>query len=68
MKDNKKCLVCDFVDTLYAIYDYQSFDDSDVTDEEYKEAKRQFLILFKKLVNLSSLANAIHEKDLKDEA
>lgn len=72
MKDNKKCLVCDFVDVLYAIYDYQTFDDSDVTEEEYKEAKRQFLILFRKLMTLSSLtsgkANSIYEKDLKDEA
>lgn len=62
MKDNKKCLVCDFVDTLYAIYDYQTYDDSDVTDEEYKEAKRQFLILFKKLVKITK------DKDLQHEA
>lgn len=62
MKTDKKCLICDFVDTLYSIYDYQTYDDSDVTDEEYKEAKRQFLILFKKLVNITK------DKDLKDEA
>ena len=48
----KKCLVCDFVDALYAIYDYQTFEDSDVTNDEYKLAKRDFLKLFKSLVVL----------------
>lgn len=69
----KKCLVCDFVDSLYAIYDYQTYEDSDVTDEEYKLAKHDFLKLFKKLVvlvnrkdfdkDLELLKRSINEKD-----
>lgn len=72
MKD-KKCLVCDFVDALYAIYDYQTYEDSDVTDEEYKLAKHDFLKIFKKLVvlvnrkdfdkDLELLRRSINEKD-----
>lgn len=73
MKIDKKCLVCDFVDALYSIYDHHTFEDSDVTEEEYKLAKHDFLKLFKKLVvlvnrkdfedNLNLLKRSIYEKD-----
>lgn len=63
MKDNKNCSVCDFVDAINTISDYIGYDDSDVTEQEFKDAKDQFIQSFTRLFIL--VLDELRKKDEK---